>query len=65
MRDVAPGRGPLTGSNPAGVVFDNLGVPTSIYFMWAVYRLNKDSERDWNRARWSAAPLRSAVVPRG
>lgn len=41
--------GLLTGSNPAGVVFDNLGVPASIYFMWAVYRLHRDSERDWNR----------------
>ena len=41
--------GLLTGSNPAGVIFDNVGVPSSIYFMWAVYRLHRDSERDWNR----------------
>jgi hypothetical protein len=41
--------GLLTGSNPVGVVFDNVGVPSSIYFMWAVYRLHRDSERDWNR----------------
>lgn len=41
--------GLLTGSNPAGIVFDNLGVPASIYFLWAVYRLHRDSERDWNR----------------
>jgi hypothetical protein len=41
--------GLLTGSNPVGVVFDNIGVPSSIYFLWAVYRLSRDSERDWNR----------------
>jgi hypothetical protein len=52
--------GLLTGSNPGGVLFDNLGVPTSIYFMWAVYRLNKDSERDWNRR-----PLVGRAAPLG
>jgi hypothetical protein len=52
--------GLVTGSNPAGVMFDNLGVPTSIYFMWAVYRLNKDSERDWNRR-----PLVGRAAPLG
>ena len=52
--------GLLTGSNPAGVLFDNVGVPASIYFMWAVYRLNKDSERDWNRR-----PLVGRAAPLG
>jgi hypothetical protein len=52
--------GLLTGSNPAGVLFDNIGVPSSIYFMWAVYRLNKDSERDWNRR-----PLVGRAAPLG
>ena len=52
--------GVLTGSNPAGVFFDNLGVPSSIYFMWAVYRVNKDSERDWNRR-----PLVGRAAPLG
>jgi hypothetical protein len=41
--------GLLTGSNPASARFGNIGVPASIYFMWAVYRLHRDSERDWNR----------------
>jgi hypothetical protein len=41
--------GLLTASDRPGVVFDNLGVPASIYFMWAVYRLHRDSARDWNR----------------
>jgi hypothetical protein len=51
--------GMVTGSNPVGVVFDNVGVPASFYFMWAVYRLNRDSERDWNRRPLvgTAAPL--------
>jgi hypothetical protein len=52
--------GLLTGSNPAGVFFDNIGVPSSIYFLWAVYRLNKDSERDWNRR-----PLVGRAAPLG
>jgi hypothetical protein len=52
--------GLLTGSNPAGVLFDNVGVPASIYFMWAVYRLNTDSERDWNRR-----PLVGRAAPLG
>jgi hypothetical protein len=52
--------GLVTGSNPTGVAFDNLGVPTSIYFMWAVYRLNKNSERDWNRR-----PLVGRAAPLG
>jgi hypothetical protein len=52
--------GLLTGSNPAGVFFDNLGVPSSIYFMWAVYRLHRDSERDWNRR-----PLVGRAAPLG
>jgi hypothetical protein len=52
--------GLLTGSNPAGVAFDNVGVPSSIYFLWAVYRLNKDSERDWNRR-----PLVGRAAPLG
>jgi hypothetical protein len=50
----------LTGSNPAGLFFDNVGVPSSIYFMWAVYRVNKDSERDWNRR-----PLVGRAAPLG
>jgi hypothetical protein len=41
--------GLLAGSNPAGVVFDNLGVPASLYFLWAVYGLHRHSLRDWNR----------------
>jgi hypothetical protein len=41
-----PVAGLLTGSNPTGVFFDN---PSSIDFMWAVCRLHRDSERDWNR----------------
>jgi hypothetical protein len=52
--------GLVTGSNPAGVLFDNVGVPSSIYFMWAVYRVNKDSERDWNRR-----PLVGRAAPLG
>jgi hypothetical protein len=52
--------GLLTGSNPAGVLFDNVGVPASLYFMWAAYRLHRDSERDWNRR-----PLVGRAAPLG
>jgi hypothetical protein len=43
-----------------GVVFDNVGVPASFYFLWAVYRLHRDSERDWNRR-----PLVGRAAPLG
>ena len=51
--------GMLTASDPRGVFFDNLGVPASIYFLWAVYRLHRDSAGDWNRRPpvGRAAPL--------
>jgi hypothetical protein len=52
--------GMLTTADPVGVVFDNLAVPASIYFLWAVYRLHRDSARDWNRR-----PLVGSAAPRG
>jgi hypothetical protein len=52
--------GLLTTGDARGVVFDNLGVPASIYFMWAVYRLHRDSARDWNRR-----PLVGRAAPLG
>jgi hypothetical protein len=52
--------GLLTGSNPAGRFFDNVGIPASLYFLWAVYRLHRDSERDWNRR-----PLVGRAAPLG
>jgi hypothetical protein len=41
--------GLLTAGDQRGVIFDNVGVPASLYFLWAVYRLHRDSARDWNR----------------
>jgi hypothetical protein len=32
-----------------GFVFDVVGVPASLYFLWAVHRLYRASLRDWNR----------------
>jgi hypothetical protein len=52
--------GLLTGSNPVGMLFDNVGVPASFYFMWAAYRLHRDSTRDWNRR-----PLVGRAAPLG
>lgn len=52
--------GLLTTSDSRGVVFDNLAVPASIYFLWAVYRLHRDSARDWNRQ-----PLVGRAAPLG
>ena len=37
-----------------------VGVPASIYFMWATYRLSRDSTQDWNRR-----PLVGHAAPRG
>jgi hypothetical protein len=52
--------GLLTAASGAGVLFDNVGVPASIYFMWATYRLSRDSAQDWNRR-----PLVGHAAPQG
>jgi hypothetical protein len=52
--------GLLTVANPLGVLFDNVGVPASFYFLWAVHRLHRDSLRDWNRR-----PLVGRAAPLG
>jgi hypothetical protein len=52
--------GMLTAAEPMGVLFDNVGVPASIYFLWAVHRLHRDSLRDWNRR-----PLVGRAAPLG
>lgn len=41
--------GLLTGAHVWNVALDNLGVPASMYFLWAVHRLHRSSLRDWNR----------------
>ncbi len=55
-----PVAGMLTVSDPRSVFFDNLGVPASIYFLWAVYRLHRDYAHDWNRR-----PLVGRAAPLG
>jgi hypothetical protein len=52
--------GLLTGAHPGSVLFDNVGVPASFYFLWATYRLSRDSARDWNRR-----PLVGHAAPQG
>ena len=52
--------GLLTHAAPAGVFLDNIGVPASFYFLWAVHRLHRDSLRDWNRR-----PLVGRAAPLG
>lgn len=37
------------GSHSATLPFDVLGVPASIYFLWVVKRVHRDSVVDWNR----------------
>ena len=41
-------------------MLDNVGVPASFYFLWAVHRLHSDSLRDWNRR-----PLVGRAAPLG
>jgi hypothetical protein len=41
--------GLLTAAHSSSVLLDNVGVPASFYFLWAVHRLHRDSLRDWNR----------------
>jgi len=38
-----------TQGNPLMLVFDLIGIPASIYFLWVVKQLHNDSMRDWNR----------------
>lgn len=52
--------GLLTGAHAGSVLFDNVGVPASFYFLWATYRLSRDSARDWNRR-----PLVGRAAPLG
>jgi hypothetical protein len=42
------------------LTLDNLGVPASIFFLYVVHRLHRDSLRDWNRA-----PLVGRAAPLG
>jgi hypothetical protein len=41
--------GLLAHGGGASLILDNIGVPASFYFLWAVHRLHADSARDWNR----------------
>jgi hypothetical protein len=52
--------GLVTEANVWSVVFDNVGVPASLYFLWAVHRLHSGSLRDWNRR-----PLVGRPAPQG
>jgi len=52
--------GLLTHPDGLGIVLDNIGVPASFYFLWAVHRLHRDSTRDWNRR-----PLVGRAAPQG
>jgi hypothetical protein len=51
------------GSHSATLAFDLLGVPASIYFLWVVKRVHRDSVVDWNRrplVGMAATPDRSS-----
>jgi hypothetical protein len=52
--------GLLSSADFASIVLDNLGVPASIYFLWAVHKLYRDSLGDWNRR-----PLVGRAAPLG
>jgi hypothetical protein len=52
--------GLLTAPDGLGLALDNIGVPASFYFLWAVHRLHRASARDWNRR-----PLVGRATPAG
>jgi hypothetical protein len=52
--------GLLTEAHAWSVTLDNIGVPASFYFLWAVHRLHRSSLRDWNRQ-----PLVGRAAPLG
>jgi hypothetical protein len=50
-----------TGGNGLMLVFDLIGIPASIYFLWVVKQVHSDSVLDWNRRPLvgaAAAPAR-------
>lgn len=50
------------------LVFDLLGVPASVYFLWVVKRLHNDSVMDWNRRPFvgaAGAPARPSPWSNG
>lgn len=52
-----------SGPDTSTLVFDLIGVPASVYFLWVVKQLHADSAIDWNRrplAGLAAAPHRSS-----
>jgi hypothetical protein len=52
--------GLTTVPNVHSLALDNLGVPASLFFLYVVYRLHRQSLRDWNRA-----PLVGRAAPLG
>ena len=52
--------GLLTDAHVWSAALDNVGVPASFYFLWAVHRLHRSSLRDWNRR-----PLVGRAAPLG
>jgi hypothetical protein len=50
-----------TGGNGLMLVFDLIGIPASVYFLWVVKQVHNDSVMDWNRRPLvgaAAAPAR-------
>ena len=52
--------GMMTHADAWSIALDNVGVPASFYFLWAVHRIHSGSLRDWNRR-----PLVGRSAPQG
>jgi uncharacterized membrane protein len=52
--------GMMTQAAAWSIALDNIGVPASFYFLWAVHQLHSGSLRDWNRR-----PLVGRSAPQG
>ena len=50
----------MTHADAWSIALDNVGVPASFYFLWAVHRIHSGSLRDWNRR-----PLVGRSAPQG
>lgn len=57
-----------TGGNRLMLVFDLIGVPASVYFLWVVKQVHNDFVSDWNRRPLvgaAAAPARQSPWSNG
>jgi hypothetical protein len=54
-----------TYGNSLMLIFNLIGIPALVYFLWVVSQVHNDSVMDWNRRPWSAPRPRQRAVHHG